>query len=207
MEEQEKEGAEIGAVSRGKEGETQEALPPATTLAQTEIEFKKLAEQLEEKVKEAAANYDKFLRACADLENYKKRVEREKGELISFSNERLIRELLPVIDNMERAIDHIEDEADLAAVKEGIKLVLDNLMAVLKKFGVEEVSAMGSKFDPAKHEAVSQEEVAECNPGTVIKEFHKCYYLNGRLLRPAMVVISKPPEAAPEMEEMPGGED
>ncbi len=200
MEEQKKEGIEIeGGEEKG--GEIQEA--PASALAQTEVELKKLIEQLEEKTKEAAANYDKFLRACADLENYKKRVEKEKGEIISFSNERLIKELLPVVDNLERAIDHIhvpagikqgEGESDLSAVKEGVKLVLDNFLSILKKSGIEVISALGERFDPTKHEAVSQEETSEYEPGMVIKEFHKCYYLNKRLLRPALVVIAKASE-------------
>lgn len=198
MGEQEKEGAEAEIAQPQKEGEIQEAVSS---------EIKKLAESLEQKTREAEANHNKFLRACADLENYKKRVEKEKSELISFSNEKLIREVLPVVDNLERAIDHIEDESDLSAVKEGVKLVLDNLLAVLKKFGVEVVSAVGEKFDPAKHEAVSQEEDPGREHGTVIKEFHKSYYLNGRLLRPAMVVISKASETAPEMEYEQEGED
>lgn len=161
---------------------------------QGQEEIKRLNICLEQKTKEAEANFDKFLRACADLENYKKRAEKEKSELISFANERFIKEVLPVVDNLERAIGYIEAEAGIAAVKDGIKLVLDNLLAVLKKFGVEAASAMGEKFDPARHEAVSHEETVSSDPGTVIKEFHKGYYLNGRLLRPAMVAIAKAPE-------------
>src|SRR3989337_2265943 len=136
----------------------------------------------------------------AELENYKKRAEKEKAELISFSNERLLRELIPVVDNLERAIEHIEEGSDFSAIKDGVKLVLDNLLVVLKKFGVEPISALGAKFDPVKHEAVNQEESAEHGPGVVIKEFHKCYYLNNRLIRPAMVVISKLPEKSAEGE-------
>ncbi|MBI5048737.1 MAG: nucleotide exchange factor GrpE [Deltaproteobacteria bacterium] len=181
--------------------------PTTPNYLQIDAEIKRLNQCLEEKIKEAETNYNKFLRTCADLENYKKRVEKEKGELISFSNERLIKELIPVVDNLERAVGHIEDESDLSAIQDGIKLILDNLLAVLKKFGIGVVSAMGAKFDPAKHEAVNQEETSECEPGTVVKEFHKCYYLNGRLLRPAMVVISKLPETLPEMEEAPGRQD
>ncbi|MDP2681249.1 MAG: nucleotide exchange factor GrpE [Deltaproteobacteria bacterium] len=186
MGEQEKEDIEIESPDKDLQGQA---------------EIKRLNLCLEQKTKEAEAAFDKFLRACADLENYKKRAEKEKGELISFSNERFIKEVLPVVDNLERAIDHIEDESDLAAVKDGIKLVLDNLLAVLKKFGVEAASAMGDKFDPTRHEAISQEEILNSDPGTIIKEFHKGYYLNGRLLRPAMVVIAKATEKSKEKEE------
>src|SRR3989338_8753402 len=186
MGEQEKEDIEIESPDKDLQGQA---------------EIKRLNLCLEQKTKEAEVTFDKFLRACADLENYKKRAEKEKGELISFSNERFIKEVLPVADNLERAIDHIEDESDLAAVKDGIKLVLDSLLAVLKKFGVEAASAMGDKFDPTRHEAVSHEETDSSDPGTVIKEFHKGYYLNGRLLRPAMVVIAKATEKPKEKEE------
>ena len=212
MEEQEKDTGAIETPDKDlqgqapveeKEGAIQQATPSTDSAAPMEAEIKKLTESLEQKTKETEENYNKFLRACADLENYKKRVEKEKGELISFSNERLIKELIPVVDNLERAIDHIEDESDLSAIKDGIKLVMDSLLAVLNKFGIEVASAVGEKFDPKKHEAVSQEESCEYEPGTVIKEFHKCYYLNGRLLRPAMVVISKSPETLSEIEVVP----
>src|SRR3989338_4035578 len=188
MGEQEKEDIEIESPDKDLQGQA---------------EIKRLNLCLEQKTKEAEVTFDKFLRACADLENYKKRAEKEKGELINFSNERFIKEVLPVVDNLERAIDHIEDESDHSAIKDGIKLVLDSLLAVLNKFGIEVASAVGEKFDPKKHEAVSQEESCEYEPGTVIKEFHKCYYLNGRLLRPAMVVIVKPPETLSEIEVVP----
>ena len=203
MEEQEKDTGAIETPVEEKEGAIQQATPSTDSAAPMEAEIKKLTESLEQKTKETEENYNKFLRACADLENYKKRVEKEKGELISFSNERLIKELIPVVDNLERAIDHIEDESDLSAIKDGIKLVMDSLLAVLNKFGIEVASAVCEKFDPKKHEAVSQEESCEYEPGTVIKEFHKCYYLNGRLLRPAMVVIVKPPETLSEIEVVP----
>ena len=135
MEEQEKDNSAIETPDKDlqgqapveeKEGEIQQATPSMDTAAPIEAEIKKLTENLEQKTKEAEENYNKFLRVCADLENYKKRVEKEKGELISFSNERLIKELIPVVDNLERAIDHIEDESDLSAIKDGIKLVMDS---------------------------------------------------------------------------------
>lgn len=226
MGEQEKEDIQTEeTAAQGQGDELVEVPPSAGAPAHLEAEMKKLNECLEEKTKEAKINYDKFLRACADLENYKKRAEKEKGDLINFANERLIKEILPAVDNLERAIDHIrvpeglpsnrsiggikqgEDELDLSAIKDGIKLVLDNMVSVLKKFGIEVVSSLGEKFDPMKHEAVSQEETTEHKPGTVIKEFHKCYYLNNRLIRPAMVVIAKTPEPSTEMEEAAGGEE
>ena len=117
MEEQEKDTGAIETPVEEKEGEIQRATPSTDTAAPMEAEIKRLTESLEQKTKETEENYNKFLRACADLENYKKRVEKEKGELVSFSNERLIKELIPVVDNLERAIDHIEDESDHSAIK------------------------------------------------------------------------------------------
>src|SRR3990170_1915171 len=193
--EQEKENIETEEAPPEKGEKIISATPPPPG-----AEMMRLSEGLSGKTKGGGGKYDKILRICADLENYKKRAEKEKAELISFSNERLLRELIPVVDNLERAIEHTEEGSDFSAIKDGVKLVLDNLLVVLKKFGVEQISALGAKFDPVKHEAVNQEESAEHGPGVVIKEFHKCYYLNNRLIRPAMVVISKLPEKSAEGE-------
>ncbi|MBI5287074.1 MAG: nucleotide exchange factor GrpE [Deltaproteobacteria bacterium] len=164
-------------------------------------EIDRLKEALEEKRREAEGNYSRFLRAVADLENYKKRVEKEREEFLNLAQERLIKEILPAVDNLERALGHINDEANLTALREGIKLTLDQMLATLKRFGLEQVSSIGERFDPARHEAIAQEEGEGFEPGVVIKEFQKGYYLKGRLIRPAMVVVSKPPEEVPETEE------
>ena len=196
MAKKEKENAELELPKTEGEEAQEERAPAAGPAEPTEEELKRLNECLEAKTKEAATNYDKFLRACADFENYKKRVEKEKGELVSFANERLIKEVIPVVDNLERAIDHIpapeeqgEGESDLSAVKDGIKLVLDNLLAVLKKFGVEVVSAVGEKFDPLRHEAVESIEGGES--GMIAEEMQKGYLVGEEVLRPAKVKVYK----------------
>lgn len=149
-----------------------------------------LQAKLAEKESEAVANWDKFLRERADLENYRKRTQREKEELIKYGNETLLTEILPAVDNLERALDHIEPDSNDPVIV-GIRMTLDMLVAALKKFGVTSVAAeKGSAFDPALHQAMGQ--VPSDLPLNCITEiFQKGYMLNERLLRPAMVMVSK----------------
>jgi molecular chaperone GrpE len=167
-----------------------------------EEQLKELSKLLEEKSCEAQENYQRFLRTCAELENFKKRAEREKADAIKFSNEGLLKELISILDNLERAVNHSDETHNTESLKEGVKLTMDELLKTLNKFGLEQVSAVGDKFDPNKHEAISVIESSEHEDGTVIKEFQKAYFLKERLLRPAMVSVSKPhskdKEAKPE---------
>ena len=130
----------------------------------------------------------------ADLDNYRKRAEKEKADAIAFANEKLIEEILPVIDNFERALAHANGEENLESLRQGIGLISGQMAALIKKFGIEEIKAAGEKFDPAMHHAISEEENPEAEPGTVVREFQKGYLLKGRLLRPAMVAVSRKPE-------------
>jgi len=156
-------------------------------------EIAALEERLAEKCQEAEANHNRFLKSCADLENYKKRVEREKKELLDYANDTLIKELLHVIDNMERALSHINDDVDIESLKEGLTLSIEQIFPMLEKFGLERVRAVGERFDPTVHEAVSHEVSSDHGPETVIREFQRGYTLKGRLLRPSMVAVSKEP--------------
>ncbi len=153
-------------------------------------EILRLQAALDAKTKEAEENYAKFLRACADLENYKKRAEKEKADIRDFANEKLIVEVLSVMDNFERALDHA-NEKNLDSLKQGVKLTVDQMYALFKKYGLQEIKSVGEKFDPALHHAISHEESVGAAPGTVLKEFQKGYLLRGRLLRPAMVAVVK----------------
>ncbi len=157
-----------------------------------EDQLKELRKLLEEKSCESEENYQRFLRTCAELENFKKRAEREKSDAIKFSNEGLLKELITILDNLERAVHHSDETHNPESLKEGVKLTMDELLKTLKKFGLEQVSAVGDKFDPNKHEAISVIESSEHEDGTIIKEFQKAYFLKERLLRPAMVSVSKP---------------
>lgn len=158
-----------------------------------EEEIKRLKDQLDAAAKDTAVNYDKYLRAVAELENYKKRAEKEKADAIAFANEKILEEILPVYDNFERALHHANGEENVESLRKGIELTASQFSAVFKKFGLQEVKALCEKFDPAMHHAISEEENSEVEPGTVVKEFQKGYTLKGRLLRPAMVAVSRKP--------------
>lgn len=133
---------------------------------------------------------DRVLRLAAEMENTRKRLEREKSDGISFANESLIRELLPVIDNLEMALQHGENEADSKSVLDGVRLTLKAFSDVLSRFGCAGFQSVGKTFDPKYHEAVLQMESGEHPPRTVLQEFRKGYLLHDRLLRPASVVVS-----------------
>lgn len=155
---------------------------------------KQLEEALAAKEAEARANWDKFVRERADLENYRKRVQKEKEELAKYGNESLIMEMLPVLDNMERALSHASEESQ-AAVVEGVKLTHGMLLSALKKFGIAPVEvAKGTPFDPALHHALHQVESEELAPNTIAEVFQEGYLLNDRLLRAAMVSVAISPK-------------
>ena len=151
--------------------------------------------QLLAKVKEiqktADNNYDLYVRSQAEIDNLKKRFQKDKAEFCKFSNESLIKQLLSVMDNLEKAIAHSEDDSSHDALKEGVILTLKGLTDTLEKAGLESVEALGKAFDPNFHEAVSRQDDSSVKPGTVIQELQKGYLLHERLIRPAMVIVSK----------------
>ena len=159
----------------------------------------KLAEQLEAKEQEAKETYDRFLRLSAEFENYKKRSEREMSDFKRFANESLLKEMLPVVDNLQLALESPKG-IDTAAggVHEGVELTLKEMLKVLEKFGVKPIEALEKPFDPSFHQAVMQEESEEHDEQTVIRELQKGYKIHDRLLRPAMVVVSKKINKQPE---------
>jgi molecular chaperone GrpE len=146
---------------------------------------------LAEKTKEAEENYARWLRLSADVENLKKRQERERAELLQFANESLIKELLPVVDNLERALDHGRQLSAPEALLEGIERVYQGFLKALDRFGVTPFDSVGQPFDPAFHNAMMQEEAPGVPDCRVIKELQKGYLMNQRLLRPAMVVVAR----------------
>jgi molecular chaperone GrpE len=150
-----------------------------------------LQSQLAEKTKEAQEYYDRLLRLAAELENLKKRQERERAELIQFANENLLKELLPVLDDLERALEHGRQGECPAPFLEGLDLVQQNFLKTLGRFGVSPMVSVGQPFDPNFHHAVMEEEAPEAADQTVCKELQKGYLLQSRLLRPAMVVVAR----------------
>lgn len=146
---------------------------------------------LEAKEAECRENWDRFLRERADMENYRKRANREKEELLNYGNKSLIEEILPIVDNLERALAHATED-DQSSVVEGIRMTHVMLVAALKKFGVTPLETIGTTFDPAFHQAMVQVPTDEHPPNTVVEEFQKGYLLKERLLRPAMVTVAAP---------------
>jgi len=153
-------------------------------------EVTKLRQELDAKSEEAKTNYDRFVRQAAELENFKKRATREKEEAVRFANESLVRDLLPVIDNLERAVAHAQGGGNGKPLVEGVEMVLKGLLDVLAKHGVAQISAVGQPVDPGKHEAMARVESEYHAPNTVIEEHHKGYLLKDRLLRPALVTVA-----------------
>ncbi len=159
-----------------------------------EKEIEELRKKLEEKEKEVKEHYDRLLRVAADFDNYKKRAAREKEEWTKFANEDLIKATLPFMDNLERAINHAEKVEDAGVLIEGVRLTIQQLLQALNKFGLSSFESVGKPFDPAMHEAILLVPTDQNEPNQVVEEFQKGYLLNDRLLRPATVSVSKPPE-------------
>jgi molecular chaperone GrpE len=150
-----------------------------------------LKQKVEEKEKELVELRERLLYQQADFENFKKLKAKEKQEVLKFGNETLVKELLPVIDNLERAIQHGCKTEDSTAIVKGVELTLNSFLKVLEKFGVTRVDALEKEFDPNVHEAIAQEASEDKAPGTVVTELQKGYIMDGRLLRPSMVTVAK----------------
>lgn len=146
---------------------------------------------------EAAENYDRFLRAKAELDNVVRRHQRELADRARYEGEALVRDLLPAIDDLERALEHGAESATGGAARagmaDGVEMVLSGLRTALARHGVERIEAEGKPFDPSEHEAVSVTETADAEPNTVLAVFRPGYKIRDRLLRAAMVAVSKPP--------------
>lgn len=166
-----------------------EAVTEAMLIARRELQ-----KALEQTRKEAERFHANWLRAAADLENYRKRAVREREEVVKFGHESLLKDFLPVVDDLERTIEAIGQSAGEGdQLLEGVKLVHKKLIGQMNKHGVEGFEALGQGFDPALHEAVQQTH-DDSEAGTVVTEFQRGFKLNDRLLRPAMVVVSLGPK-------------
>jgi molecular chaperone GrpE len=191
-----KEQNQKGLVKKDKE-EVIETIAEELLLGESqekEKEIEELKKMLEAKEKELKEHHDRLLRLAADFENYKKRAAREKEDWTKFANEDLIRGILPFIDNLERAVNHAEKVVDTGVLIEGVRLTLQQILQTLNKFGLSSFQSVGKPFDPTVHEAMLVVETDQHEPNQVVEEFQKGYLLNDRLLRPATVSVSKPPE-------------
>jgi molecular chaperone GrpE len=145
---------------------------------------------------ELAETRDRFLRLAAEFENYKRRAVRERQELMEYGVEKLVKELLFSVDNLDRALGHAregEEAVDSKALLDGVELTRRSLLQTLERFGMESVAAEGRPFDPQFHEAVRQVPTADVEPGVVVAVYQPGYRLRDRLLRPALVAVSCPP--------------
>jgi molecular chaperone GrpE len=152
--------------------------------------------ELEEKEKKAEEYYGHYLRARADLDNLRKRVQRDKEDFVRFANERLLSEVIPILDNFERAFTAAEKVPATHNFALGVEMILKQLRDTLAKYGVEELHPQGEPFDPAKHEAADTVETTEHPDHTVVEVLRRGYMLNGRVVQPAVVRVAVNPEAA-----------
>ena len=166
------------------EGETTESAPEEATPQSPE-------EKLEQAQADAAAAHDRYLRASAELENYKKRTQKEMAEFKRFANASLVKEILGVVDNLERAVESSNGTNEKEKLAEGLDLTLKELLKIFKTFHVTPIESLGETFDPRYHQAMMQQETSDYPENVVIKELQKGYMIHDRLLRPAMVVVSK----------------
>jgi molecular chaperone GrpE len=177
---------------------TENETPPAAATEGT-VEVAALSPEQIEDLKTRAAkadeNWDRLLRTTADFENFKKRAAREKIETAQYASAALLQKILPVLDNFEMALTAAESAKDekLGALQSGVTMIQQQLKGILAELGLEEIDAAGKPFDPAQHEAVSQQESADVPEDYVLQQLRKGYKFKDRLLRPATVVVSKKP--------------
>lgn len=150
-----------------------------------------LEEKRQAAERQAQENHDRFLRVAAELDNFRKRKEREIGDLRKYANQTLLKELLAVVDNLERALAASRETSEPEGLRDGVEMTLKELLKIFEKFGVQPIEALQQPFDPNLHEAVMQEPSDAVPANTVVKELQKGYLLRDRLLRPSMVVVSK----------------
>jgi molecular chaperone GrpE len=169
--------------------ENQVPSPEEEAAQDTETSFQEDKERL---VPELQEMNDKYVRLYAEFENYKKRVSRDKEDLIKYGNENLLVNLLPVLDNLEMALKHATDDLSSGLVQ-GVEITLKELKRTLEKFGLTAIEADGKPFDPSIHHAMMQVERDDTDENTVVEEFRKGYMLKDKVLRPSLVAVSKRP--------------
>ncbi len=167
----------------------------------TDDPLKVMEEKVESLKNEAAENHDRLLRLAAEFENYKKRSAREMNDFRKFANESFVKAMLPMVDSLDRAIESSSNDKHAnSSVVEGVNMTLREILKVFEQYGIKPFESLGKTFDPSLHQAVMQEDDEAYPENTVSKELQKGYMIHDRLLRPAMVVVSKK-KVEPENEE------
>lgn len=167
--------------------ETSQAIPPPAEVGA------KLEEQLAAAKQEAAASYDRYTRAVADMENFRKRTQREKEELRLFALSGLLEDIVPIIDNLGLGLAAAKQQTDGKSIVDGVTLTLEQFKTTLARHGLKEVNPAGQKFDPNFHECISHQPSPDVGEELVMQVVRLGYTLNGRLLRPASVIVSSGP--------------
>lgn len=164
-------------------------------------ELEKLTADVKKKEEEAKEHQEKYLRTLAEFENFRKRMEREKDEMVKYGLQKYVKEMFPVLDHLEMTLAHADEEKKSDPIVEGVRLVVKEFLSVFEKFGLQEIRGEGRPFDPHRQEAIGSVETDETAPGNVATVHRKGFMLHDRVIRPAMVTVAKAPEEEPAGEE------
>jgi molecular chaperone GrpE len=178
----------------GKDGIGSDAEQPVVP-PEEDVKVDDATARIQDAEKKAAENYDRYVRSVAEFDNFRKRSIREKADAINYGNEKLLQEILPMLDGIDRALEQTEKAGDIDSFKKGLQLIRDQFAGFLKKQGVESIEAKQKDFDPNLHEALLQVDSPEHEHNKVVNEFEKGFLLNGRLLRPAKVSVCRRPQS------------
>lgn len=166
-----------------------------------ENELQEQHDTIESLQKEKDELFAKLQRVSADYANFQKRVPKQITDSIGYEKERIIKTLLPALDNFEHTLQNAHSAEDIDVLVKGIRIIYDQLLDILKSHNVEQIEALGEKFDPAMHQAMTQQSDPDKEENTVLEEFQKGYSLNGRVIRPSKVIVNKLPEEEPDSTE------
>jgi len=164
-------------------------------------ELEELRKQVETLQKEKDELFAKLQRVSADYINFQKRVPKQVADTVAYEKEKLIKTLLPILDNFELTLQNAEAVGNIDDLVKGIKIIYDHLLDILKSHNVEQINALGQKFDPSQHEAMTQRAEADKEDGLVLEEYQKGYKLDGRVFRPSRVIVNKLPSQQAETAE------
>jgi molecular chaperone GrpE len=188
--------------------ESQSAAPPEQPKAEPIVQnTEELQKQLENLRKEKDDIFAKLQRVAADYDNYQKRSSKQIADNVTYEKDKIIKSLLPVLDNFEHIIVNTSCGATDDALLKGVKIIYDQMLGVLKSHGVEQITSSGENFDPALHEALTQRAEQDRENGLVLEELQKGYKLNGRVIRPSRVIVNKLPSPQPQQPEEPETKD
>ena len=168
-----------------------------TELETESDELKELSDTIESLQKEKDELFAKLQRVSADYTNFQKRVPKQISDTIGYEKERIIKALLPVLDNFEHTLQNAHSAENVDVLVRGIRIIYDQFLDILKSHNVEQIEAFGEQFDPAMHQAMTQQSDPEKEGNIVLEEFQKGYRLNGRVIRPSRVIVNKLPEEKP----------